>query len=68
LGFDLADFRELQKTVETISAAASGHPQFAWLPRSVLYSPTMPVGARSFTVWEARREIVRRALEYLSVT
>ena len=39
-GFDLADFRELQKS-------------------------TVVVGTQHLTVWQARGEIIRRAIEYL---
>lgn len=63
-GFDLADFRKLQQSVQTISAA-SGDPRFAWLPRSVLFSPPILVGTQRFTTWKARCEVVRRAIEYL---
>jgi hypothetical protein len=63
-GFDLTDFQKLQETVQVISAA-SDDPRFAWLPRSILYSPTIFVDAQRFTLWEARTEIVRRAVEYL---
>ena len=63
-GFDLSDFLNLQQHVQTISAA-SADPRFAWLPRSVLYSQTIVIGSDRFTTWEARCEIVRRAVEYL---
>jgi hypothetical protein len=63
-GFDLDDFRKLLQTAQTL-AAASVNPRFAWLPRSILSSPVF-VGTKSFTTWEARYEIVRRAIEYLS--
>jgi hypothetical protein len=63
-GFDLSDFQNLQQNVQTISAAL-GDPRFAWLPRSVLSRPTIFVDTQSFTMWEARCEIVRRAIEYL---
>jgi hypothetical protein len=64
LGFDLADFRRLQENVLTISAA-SDNPRLAWLPRSVLFSPSILVGTQRFTTWEAKCEIVRRAIEHL---
>jgi hypothetical protein len=51
-GFDLADLRNLQRHVHTMAAAAED-PRFSWLPRS------------DGTVWEARCEIVRRAIAYL---
>jgi len=62
-GFDMDDFRKLLQIAQTLSAA-SGSPRFAWLPRSILFSPIF-VGAQRFTTWEARYEIVRRAIEYL---
>jgi hypothetical protein len=64
-GFDLADFRELQKSLRTL-AACLGHPK---LPRLAaiwaLYSPSILVGTQRLTPLEARCEIVRRAIEYL---
>ncbi len=59
--FELADFRKLQQWVQLISAR-SGDLRFAWLPRS---SATISIGTQRFTEWEARSEIVRRAIEYL---
>jgi hypothetical protein len=64
-GFVLSDFLNLQQTVQTISGASSD-PRFAWLPRSVLSSPAILVGTELFTTWEARCEIVRRAIEFLA--
>ena len=63
-GFVLSDFLNLQQHVQTISAA-SADPRFAWLPRSVLSPPAILVGTEAFTTWEARCEVVRRAVEYL---
>jgi hypothetical protein len=66
-GFDLADFRELQRSIQAISVA-SGDPKFAWLPRSALsalFNSEIFVGTQRFTALEARCEIVRRAIEYL---
>jgi hypothetical protein len=59
--FDLADFRDLQRSALTISASWGG-PKFAWMS---LASPNIFVRAERFTAWEARCEIVRRAIEYL---
>jgi hypothetical protein len=59
-GFDLADFRELQRRAQAISAGFS-ESQFVLL----LSSQAIFVGAQRFTEWEARCEIVRRAIEYL---
>jgi hypothetical protein len=63
-GFVLSDFLNLEQHVQTISAA-SVDPRCAWLPASVLYSPAILIGTERFTIWEARCEIVRRAIEYL---
>lgn len=63
-GFELADFRELQRWVQLISAR-SGDLRFAWLPRFAASSSTISVGTKQYTEWEARGEIVRRAIEYL---
>jgi hypothetical protein len=62
-GFDLADFRELEQTTKLVVAAMKS-------PRNGLVSCMTFVAAR-FVVgtqtseWEARCEIVRRAIEYL---
>lgn len=63
-GFDLTDLRELQRSAEKISAGM-GEPQYARLSRLTFSSQTIFVGAQRFTAWEARCEIVRRAIEYL---
>jgi hypothetical protein len=63
-GFDLADFRELQRNVRAISAA-QGDPRFAWLPHGAVSCPTIFGATQRLTEWEARCEIVRRAIEYL---
>ena len=62
-GFDLADFRRLYRNAETI-AIRLGDPRCAWVSPGAR-SATIFVGSRSFTEWEARCEIVRRAIEYL---
>jgi hypothetical protein len=62
--FDLSDYRRLLRAAQTI--AVSSDSRFAWLPRSVLFSPRIFVGARRFTAWEARSKVVRRAIEYLN--
>jgi hypothetical protein len=63
-GFDLGDFRELQRSAHEISACFSD-PRYTWLTRFASSSPTIFVGTQRFTVWEARCEIVRRAIEGL---
>ncbi len=64
-GFELMDFFKLRQNLQIISAAP-GDARFDWLPRSVLFSPAILVGTQIFTMWEARCEIVRRAIEYLN--
>jgi hypothetical protein len=55
-GFDLADYREVQRTTEQVWAAMSG---------TGLEFETIVVGTQRYTEWEARCEIIRRAIEYL---
>jgi hypothetical protein len=56
-GFDLADFRELQQRVHVV----------LFLANRDLIRRRFPIynGAQHPTLWEARREVVRRAIEYL---
>jgi hypothetical protein len=63
-GFALADFLELQQNAETIAASLID-PSKAWLSRLPLSSGTILVGTQNLTAWEARCEIVRRAIAYL---
>ena len=64
-GFDLEDFRELQRFAQLISAGLASSRN--WLPPFPLAtsSPTFFVGTQRFTPWEACCEILRRAIEYL---
>lgn len=62
LGYDLADFRELQQHTQMLSVALSD-PRTAWLPTWAF--PIIFVGTQEFTVWEARCEVVRRVIEFL---
>jgi hypothetical protein len=55
-GFDLTDYREVQQMTEQIWAAMSG---------TGLEFETIVVGTQRYTEWEARCEIIRRAIEYL---
>jgi hypothetical protein len=69
-GFALADFRDLERHVQTISGlvlSGSSNPRMAWLSPwlSQFASASITVDGQSYTVWEARCEIVRRAIEYL---
>jgi hypothetical protein len=63
-GFALADFRELERSVREVAFVMS-NPRQKWLPRMAAFSSVIFVGAERFTIWEARCEIVRRAIEYL---
>jgi hypothetical protein len=64
-GYDVADFRDLLQHLEMVSDAMS-NPRKTWLsPLAFVASATLSVGSRRFTFWEARCEIVRRAIEYL---
>lgn len=63
-GFDLADFYELQKSVLRITTAW-GDLRNSRLFLTIHLSPTFSVGMQQFTAWEARCEIVRRAIEFL---
>jgi hypothetical protein len=56
-GFELADFRELEARVRIISKVLGNRSSSALSP--------MFVGSQYPTLWEARREVVRRAIEYL---
>ena len=69
-GFALADFRDLERHVQTISGlvlSRSSNPRMAWLSPwlSQFASASITVDGQSYTIWEARCEIVRRAIEYL---
>ena len=67
-GFDLADFRELQKSIGEI-ATRLGDPRLGGLTSSAAFralcSPIVVVGTQRLTALDARGEIVRRAIEYL---
>jgi hypothetical protein len=63
-GFALSDFRELQRRTLELSALLND-PRSAWASRLGLSSQIVSVGSRQYTSWEARCEIVRRAIEYL---
>jgi hypothetical protein len=64
-GFDLADLRELLQWAAQMNSALVLLQRMRGLPPSVLSSPPVYVGTRGLTVWEARCEIVRRAIVYL---
>ena len=71
-GFDLADFRELLRTTEQLLAGMTNprneverNCQRSIVARLAFAYETIVVRTRQYTAWEARREIVRRAIEYL---
>ncbi len=63
-GFDLADHWELQQSMEQVEARLSD-PRNLWLSSFASSSQTISLGSRRFTTWEARCEIVRRAIAFL---
>ena len=67
LGWNLEDFRELQRIAQRISSMVSPSrtaqlPPFPWTRTT---SPDIFVGAQRFTPWEACCEILRRAIVHL---
>ena len=62
-GFDLADFRKLLQWTAQMSSAVMVAQRRGFSP-SMLSSPTIFIGGKLFTAWEARCEIVRRAIDY----
>jgi hypothetical protein len=64
-GFDLADFRKLLQWTAKTASAVLALQRMRGMPPSILPSQTVFVGSQGFTLWEARCEIVRRAIEYL---
>ena len=61
-GFNLANLRELLRSAHLISDVMN-NPRFGWVSPS--NSSAMFVGSQRFTVWEARCEVVRRAIAHL---
>ncbi|HKD52414.1 MAG TPA: hypothetical protein VKB90_16525 [Candidatus Acidoferrum sp.] len=65
-GYHLTDFHDLQEHMEMVNSALSN-------PRNIWLSPLMgtsafgliEVGTQRLSTWEARLEIVRRAIDYL---
>lgn len=66
-GFDLEDFRSLQRTAQRISfmLASSTKCVVVGFPFLTTPSPAIFVGTQRFTPWEACCEILRRAIEHL---
>jgi hypothetical protein len=63
--FDLADFRKLPQWTAKTASAVLALQRMRDVPPSILPSPSVFVGSQGLTLWEARCEIVRRAIEYL---
>lgn len=59
-GFDVKEIQELYRWLQNVSGPAINR-----LNNSLLFSQTIYIGTQRFAAWEARCEIVRRALEYL---
>jgi hypothetical protein len=64
-GFDLSDFRKLLQWTAQMSSAVLAIHRMRGLSPAVLPPPAVFVGTQGLTVWEARCEIVRRAIDYL---
>jgi len=65
-GFDLGDFRELQRFAQLISSRLASSRNVGLPPFPLATSsPAFFVGAQRFTPWEACCEILRRAIEHL---
>jgi hypothetical protein len=63
----LADLRELLRNVEAMLAAFHDEKNMLGSISIALSSPTIAIGTQQFTAWEARCEIVRRAIQYLEM-
>jgi hypothetical protein len=64
-GFALADFRKLLQWTAKMATAVLALQRMRGVAPSVLPSPAVFMGSQRLTLWEARCEIVRRAVEYL---
>ena len=65
VGFDLPDFQELLHVCNQVVSAVSAIHKAAGEAHLLTWSRSIVVGSESFTVLEARCELVRRAIEYL---
>lgn len=64
-GYDLADFHGLQRHLEMVTAALS-NPRNTWLSHlGTAAFGVIEVGTQRLSVWEARLEVIRRAIDYL---
>ena len=64
-GYDLSDFHVLQRHLEMVTTALSNQRN-TWLShlRTAAFG-VMQVGTQRLSVWEARLEVLRRAIDYL---
>src|SRR5262249_3267493 len=63
-GFDLADFRELLHICAQMAAAIAGIQKVTGQAHVAPWSNSIHVGSESFTILEARCEVIRRAIDY----
>ena len=63
-GFALEDFQVLLRESSRLALLNLDDPRNAWV-RRLVHPGTMSVGTQQLTEWEARAEIVRRAIDYL---
>jgi hypothetical protein len=64
-GFDLEDFRQLQIHASRFASLNLDLPRHAWARPILLQARRIDVGMQQFNEWEARVEIVRRAIDFL---
>jgi hypothetical protein len=63
-GFVLADFQVLLRESSRLASLNLDDPRNAWA-RRLVHPGAISIGAQQLTEWEARVEIVRRAINYL---
>ena len=64
-GFGLTDFQRLLKWTVLTSLAVSKYQRLRGLPPGARPPEIVFVGTEGLTEWEAKREIVRRAIDHL---
>jgi len=64
-GFDLADFQVLLRETSRFASMNPDDPRNAWARPMLRFAESIRMGGQRFTEWEARAEIVRRAIAYL---
>jgi hypothetical protein len=64
-GFDLADFQLLQRESSRFASMNLDDPRNAWARPMLAFPKSIQVGTQRFTEWEARAEIIRRAIGHL---